>query len=88
MVEIGKGHILRCELRSVFLSLATLFERWSFAICIATERHHALIMHAFEPLTIKLGCCAIVSFLDRLVLQVVNFKELEGGLVAAIDEHS
>ena len=45
-------------------------------------------MHRLQPITIKLCSSAVVSLLDGLILQVIDFKELKSCLISTINQNS
>ena len=45
-------------------------------------------MHRLQPISVKLCSSAVVSLLDWLILQVIDFKELESCLISTIDQNS
>lgn len=86
MIELRVRFYLRSLLHLSFECLASFIKARS---SILGRRHQeALLEHAFDTISVVLSGHSIVSLLHRLVVKVVELKEIKGGLVSPVYHHS
>ena len=65
---------------------ASLVKPRSSVICRSHQK--AGLEHSLDTIPVELGGRRIVPFLNWLVLEIIDFEEVVGGLVTAVDHHS